>query len=555
METPIATASLVMGSLPSRHARYRPHHTAVVIAPRGREEHEIRLTWREFDTYVNRCANVLASLGVARGDRVATVLPNSLVLLATYWACAKLGAAVVPLSPLLNATGLASLLADATPSVVIAASDQRAMLDEVRDPTTPAATKWVLHDATPDDERAGYLALGPLLAGASEAEPGVAVEPGDLWTLMYTSGTTGMPKGIQHTHFIRAMYAGRLGTWRMTPESVVLHSGSIVFNGAMTTMLPAFALGATFVIERVFDAEAVIATIERERVTHTMLVPSQIIAILNAKGFDAARLASLEMILSLGAPLHQEHKDRLNALLPRRFYELYGLTEGFVTVLDRDDAVRKSGSVGVPPPFYSLRIVGDDGRDLPAGEIGEIVGRGPITMPGYYNRPEETARALRDGWLFTGDLGYVDEDGFLYLVDRKKDMIDSGGVKVYPKDIEEVAARHPAIREVAVFGIPHDKWGETPVAAVVLREPGCAEADELSRLDQRARRRQIPARRPRAGARGVPAQHRGQDAEARAPCTVLGRPRESDLAKRGARRNIGDSRRSARAASATGRMQ
>jgi acyl-CoA synthetase (AMP-forming)/AMP-acid ligase II len=296
---------------------------------------------------------------------------------------------------------------------------------------------------------------------------------------MYTSGTTGMPKGIQHTHFIRAMYAARMGTWRMGPESVVLHSGSIVFNGVMTTMMPAFALGATFVIERAFDAEAVIATIERERVTHTMLVPSQIIALLSAKGFDPARLASLEMILSLGAPLHQEYKDRLNALLPRRFYELYGLTEGFVTVLDRDDAVRKSGSVGVPPPFYSLRIVGDDGRDLPAGEIGEIVGRGPITMSGYYNRPEETARALRDGWLFTGDLGYVDEDGFLYLVDRKKDMIDSGGVKVYPKDIEEVAARHPAIREVAVFGIPHDKWGETPVAAVVLREPGCADAGEL----------------------------------------------------------------------------
>jgi acyl-CoA synthetase (AMP-forming)/AMP-acid ligase II len=210
-----------------------------------------------------------------------------------------------------------------------------------------------------------------------------------------------------------------------------------------------------------------------------MLVPSQIIAILNAKGFDPARLASLEMILSLGAPLHQEHKDRLNALLPRRFYELYGLTEGFVTVLDRDDAVRKSGSVGVPPPFYSMRIVDDDGQDLPAGAIGEIVGRGPITMPGYYNRPEETKRALRDGWLYTGDLGYVDEEGFLYLVDRKKDMIDSGGVKVYPKDIEEIAARHPAIREVAVFGIPHAKWGETPVAAVVLREQGCAGEAEL----------------------------------------------------------------------------
>ncbi len=185
------------------------------------------------------------------------------------------------------------------------------------------------------------------------------------------------------------------------------------------------------------------------------------------------------MILSLGAPLHGEHKDRLNRLLPDRFHELYGLTEGFVTILDRDDALRKAGSVGVPPPFYEMRIVGDDGRDLPPGEVGEIVGRGPITMPGYYGRPDLTGEALRDGWLYSGDLGYVDEDGFLYLVDRKKDMIDSGGIKVYPRDIEEIAARHPAVREVAVFGIPHDKWGETPVAAVVLREPDAIGADEL----------------------------------------------------------------------------
>ena len=480
METPIATDSLVMGSLPARHARYRPHHAAVVIAPRGHDEREIRLDWREFNAYVNRCANALASLGVARGDRVATVLANSLELLATYWACAKLGAVVVPLSPLLTAPGLASLVTDASPLVIIGASDQISMLDEVRGRMPPGTSPvWVLQDADPDDEAAGYRALGSLIADASDADPGVRVEAGDLWTLMYTSGTTGAPKGIQHTHFIRAMYAARASSWRMAPESVVLHSGSIVFNGAMTTMLPAFMLGATFVVERVFSADAFIATVERERVTHTMLVPSQIIAILAAKRFDPARLTSLEMILSLGAPLHQEVKDRLNELLPRRFYELYGLTEGFLTVLDRDDALRKSGSVGVPPPFYAMRIVGDDGHDLPAGAIGEIVGRGPITMPGYYNRPEETKQALRDGWLYTGDLGYVDEEGFLYLVDRKKDMIDSGGVKVYPKDIEEIAARHPVILEVAVFGIPHDKWGETPVAAVVLRTQGGAGADEL----------------------------------------------------------------------------
>jgi len=339
---------------------------------------------------------------------------------------------------------------------------------------------WVLIDAGADDESSGFRAFGALVGDASDTPPPAVAEAGDLLTLMYTSGTTGQPKGIQHTHFIRAMYATTMANaWRMAPESVVLHSGAIVFNGAMVTMFPAFMLGATYVLHRAFDAEAFIATVERERVTHTMLVPSQIIAILNAKGFDPARLTSLEMILSLGAPLLKEHKDRLNALLPRRFYELYGLTEGFITILDRDDAERKAGSVGVPPPFYEMRIVGEDGHDLPQGSIGEIVGRGPITMRGYYNRVEQTAQALRDGWLYSGDLGYVDEDGYLYLVDRKKDMIDTGGMKVYPKDVEEIAAHHPAICEVAVFGIPHEKWGETPVAAVVLREKNSVSADEL----------------------------------------------------------------------------
>jgi len=479
MHTPIAHDSLCLGALTARHARYRPRHTAVVVPPASPSDHEVRLDWREFDAYVNRWANALAALGVARGDRVATVLGNGLELLATYWACAKLGAAIVPLSPLLTATGLASLLADAPPRTVVSSSTHRAMLDEVRGALAPA-TAWVLTDAAADDEASGYRAYGPLLADAATTAPAAIVESGDLLTLMYTSGTTGLPKGICHTHFIRAMYATTMANaWRMAPESVVLHSGALVFNGAMVTMFPAFMCGATYIVHRAFDAEAFIATVERERVTHTMLVPSQIIAILNAPSFDPGRLTSLEMVLSLGAPLHNEHKDRLNRLLPDRFYELYGLTEGFITVLDRDDARRKSGSVGVPPPFYAMRIVGDDGHDLPPGQVGEILGRGPITMPGYFNRPDLTEQALAGGWLHTGDLGYVDDDGFLYLVDRKKDMIDSGGVKVYPKDIEEIAARHPAVREVAVFGVPHDKWGETPVAAVVLRAGEDVAADAL----------------------------------------------------------------------------
>jgi acyl-CoA synthetase (AMP-forming)/AMP-acid ligase II len=210
-----------------------------------------------------------------------------------------------------------------------------------------------------------------------------------------------------------------------------------------------------------------------------MVVPSQIIALFNSPRFDPARLASLEMILSLGAPLLNEHKEKLNRVLPNRFYELYGLTEGFITILDRDDAVRKAGSVGCPPQFAEMRIVGENGRDCAPREIGEIVGRSPILMAGYHNRPDLTAQTIRDGWVYSGDMGYVDEEGYLYLVDRKKDMIDSGGMKIYPKDVEEIAAQHPDVREVAVFGVPHEKWGETPLAAVILRDGAQATAEAL----------------------------------------------------------------------------
>jgi acyl-CoA synthetase (AMP-forming)/AMP-acid ligase II len=210
-----------------------------------------------------------------------------------------------------------------------------------------------------------------------------------------------------------------------------------------------------------------------------MMVPAQVIAMLNAPNFSPKKLDSLEMILALGAPLHMEHKQELNRQLPGRFYELYGLTEGFVTVLDKMDYAAKPESVGTPPPFFEMKIKDDNGYEVPTGEVGEICGKGPILMPGYYKRPDLTEKAVIDGWLHSGDLGYVDEDGFLYLVDRKKDMIISGGVNVYPKDIEETIVKHPAVQEAAVFGVPHDKWGETPVAAVVLNAPESITEDEL----------------------------------------------------------------------------
>ncbi|MGE5104284.1 MAG: class I adenylate-forming enzyme family protein [Betaproteobacteria bacterium] len=461
---------LELATLISRHARYRPDVTAVVFG-------DERLTYAQFAARVARVANLLRALGIGKGDKVATVLGNSREALELVFAVPAVGAALVPLSPLLMPAGLASLLRDSDAKCLVSQRSMLATLEKLGDDLAPLLPGRVLLIDGASGDFGDYAALTARQRDTFVPEP---CGPDDLFNIMYTSGTTGLPKGIMHSHYVRAMYCLLMASlYRMTPESRTMHAGAIVFNGAYVTLMPTFYLGATYVLLPQFDADATIAAIERERITHIMLVPTQIIAILASKAYRPERLSSLECILSLGAPLLQEHKDRLNADLPNRFYELYGLTEGFVTILDRDEAQRKSGSVGRPTQFFEMRIVDADGHDVPCGEIGEIVGRGPIRMQGYYKRPDLTEQAIRDGWIFTGDLGYTDEDGYLYLVDRKKDMIDSGGMKVYPKDVEEIAARHPAIREVAVFGVPHDKWGETPLAAVILRAGAQATTEEL----------------------------------------------------------------------------
>ncbi len=308
-----------------------------------------------------------------------------------------------------------------------------------------------------------------------------------VYNLMYTSGTTGLPKGIIHTHRIRAMYGMVFAqAFRIDRQSVVLQTGAIVFNGAFVTMMAALYSGARYVLDSAFDAGRALALIEAERVSHCMMVPAQLISLLDHPDFDPARLGSLKMLLTLGAPMPTERREQWMRLLPGTYHELYGLTEGFVTILDAADAPRKAGSVGCPPALFAMKIVDESGRELPPGVNGEILGKGPILMPGYYRREALTAETLVDGWLHTGDIGHVDDEGFLYLVDRKKDMIDSGGVKVYPRDLEEIAARHPAVAEVAVFAIPEARLGEVPAAAVRLRPGQQCEAETLrSWINQR----------------------------------------------------------------------
>lgn len=468
---------------------------------------EASLTYAELDRLADRFAAGLQALGVRKGDRVALLLPNCPQFVIAFYGALRAGAVVVPCNPLYTAPELRRQLADSGAETLVALSRLHAVARAARDGTgarnviltnikeqfppllrilfTVARERREGH-RTAIDRAAGEHSFQDLLRDGPALRP-VEVRPEDTAILQYTGGTTGVPKGAVLSH--RALVANVRQSRSWNPTLVEGRERGVdvmpLFHvyGLTVIMGVSVATGTAMVLIPRFDLEHVLLAIQRHRPRSFAGAPRIYVAAASAPDLARYDLRSVEVFGSGSAPLPVEVQTKFEQLAGGgRVLEGYGLTEAApVTHTTPRKGQRKLGSIGVPIPDVDAKIVDlETGmRDLPVGEAGELVVRGPNLMDGYYRRPDETALALRDGWLYTGDVARMDEDGYFFIVDRKKELIIVSGYNVYPREVEEALYAHPAVLEAAAIGIPHPERGEVVKAFIVLRAGASATADEL----------------------------------------------------------------------------
>lgn len=462
-----------IGSWPTRRAFLSGDRTALVAGDR-------RITYTEFDRRTDQLARSLRELGVRQGDRVAGLLLNSPAFLETMFATAKLGAVFVPMNLRLAPPEVSYLLADSGADVFVWSAPLAPVARAALAGEGLRVRHRVVAGGEPQD---GELGLEALVSAGEPRALGTDVAGSDLSCLMYTSGTTGRPKGAMLTHdnhlwnVINVLSFGR----GLKEDDVTVTVAPMFHIGGLGVhTLPLLYLGGTNVVLPSFDPAQTLAAMAEARATVQFLVPAMWAALTAVPDFDRHDLSALELAVTGGAPCPLPVIEFFQGKgLP--FQEGFGMTETApaVSILDADHVKEKAGSIGRALMHVEARIVDDDDRDVATDVVGELVVRGPNVFAGYWGLPEATAEAFRNGWFHTGDLGRMDAEGFVTLVDRKKDMIISGGENVYPIEVEQVLYRHPAVREVAVVGVPDPRWGETPVAVVALAEGTQPDPDEL----------------------------------------------------------------------------
>lgn len=440
-----------LGAWPARRARKTPNRTALIHGERTTD-------YRTLHQRVTRLAHALRARGIRRGDRIAHLGPNHPAYLETLFAAGTLGAVFVPLNTRLAGPEIAYQLTDSGTRALVHAPAHAGLVAELRD-TTDVRTHVEIGE---EYEQA--------LASAPDEPIDEPVTLDDLCIIMYTSGTTGRPKGAMLTH-------GNL-TWNavnvlvdhdlITDERALVSAPLFHTAGLNMLTLPVLLKGGTCVLVEAFDPETTLDLIERHRITFMFGVPTMFDQVARQPRWADADLSSLRILNCGGSPV----PTPLIAVYQERgltFLQGYGMTEAApgTLFLDAEHAVGRAGSAGVPHFFSDVRVVRPDLTPVDAGETGEVVVRGPHVMPGYWQLPAQTEAAFADGWFRSGDAARVDEDGYVYIVDRIKDLIISGGENVYPAEVEDLLLAHPGIAECAVIGVPDDRWGEVPRAVVV----------------------------------------------------------------------------------------
>ncbi len=468
---------VTLGRIIERNERLHPQRPALVCG-------ELRLNHREYAVHVRKLAAALHARGLRRQDRFSVLAMNGPAFSTAYGAAEWAGYVINTVNFRLAPPEMAYIIGDAAPKALIFDAQYMGIVAALR-PQLHSVQTYICIGGSSDWAEA----YDDVLASGDEAGPPFRAQPDDYFCLIHTSGTTGRPKGVVHRHGSSLRIAEVLSSeLKLGSETRLLAIAPMFHLGARTLAQAALFRGGCVVQHGGFDAAEVNRTFERERISAVHLVPTMVQAILDAPNFGQHDFSSLKMLMYAAAPMPVPLLRRAFEAFGAITVNGYGQTEiNGITflqphqhVLDGDEAqVRRLASVGQPHWQAELKIIGDDGERLPAGAIGEVCAKSPTAMDGYWNNSLATVETVRDGWVRTGDLGYLDDEGYLFLVDRKKDMIISGGENIYSREVEEALALHPAVFEAAVIGLPDAYWGESVHAVVVLKAGGEISAEAL----------------------------------------------------------------------------